>query len=85
MHLIQFEMLVNKQNKDIVHHYDVLECDDEYNSTEKVAEECYVNMSDYVMEKCRLKGLTFIAWSIGGQYVCKYQLLDYNQLGLQLF
>ena len=71
LHLIQFEVIVNKSNRDIVHHYDVMECADDYENTEKVAQNCNSNFSDYVTQKCRANGKLFIAWSIGGQYVRK--------------
>ena len=68
LYLTQFEVLVNQTNKDIVHHYDVMLCDDDYDFPHKVAQNCYLDMPEYVMQKCR-SGKLFIAWSIGGQYV----------------
>ena len=67
LHLIQFEVLVNQTNKDIVHHYDVYQCNDDYDYPLKVAQNCYVDMPEYVSKSC--SGKQFIAWSIGGQYV----------------
>ena len=67
LYLVQFEVLVNQTNKDIVHHYDVMLCEDDYEYPNKIAQDCYTGMPEYVWKKCRQR--LFIAWSIGGQYV----------------
>ncbi len=61
-------MLINKENEDIVHHYDVYECDDDFDYPEKYALDCMNdNQPKEVSQKCSDR--LFIAWSIGGQYV----------------
>ena len=69
LHLVQFEVTVNKSNRDIVHHYDVMECADDYENNVKVAQNCHSNFPEYELQKCRGNRKLFIAWSIGGQYV----------------
>lgn len=66
LHLIQFEMLINKNNKDIVHHYDVHECDNEYIHTQNITQECNnVALPQHVNQNCQ--GRLFVAWAVGGQ------------------
>jgi hypothetical protein len=68
VHMIQFEMLVNKDNKHMVHHLLGYECSNGFEPSKDLAQECgNVILSDELAMHCRTK--MFMAWGTGGQYV----------------
>ena len=56
VNLVQFEVLLQKENIDFVHHVQVNECDPDFERTNKTAQECGdVLLEDYVASKCTNK------------------------------
>ena len=61
-------MLINKTNRDIVHHFDAYMCDESFVLNETIAQECgSIRLPEHIANACYKS--TFLAWSIGGQYV----------------
>lgn len=68
-HMIQFEILVNKDTKHHFHHLLLYECDDSFIPNGPLAQECgRVRLPENVGSKCLQK--IIVGWGIGGQYVC---------------
>lgn len=67
VHLIQFEMLVNDDNRHLVHHLLAYECDDGFNSSAFSGRECgAAGLGSNAARNCQNR--LFVAWGIGGQY-----------------
>lgn len=68
-HVIQYEILVQKENRRFIHHLLAYECDDGFDGTPYIGgKECgSAGLPTAVSSKCMTK--MFVAWGIGGQYV----------------
>lgn len=59
-------MIINENNKKLVHHLLAYECDEDFIPPSKFGQECgSVPLPSEVNQKCSVK--MFIAWGIGGQ------------------
>lgn len=67
-HVIQYEILVQKENRRFIHHLLAYECDDGFDGTPYIGgKECgSAGLPSAVSSKCMTK--MFVAWGIGGQY-----------------
>ena len=68
VHLIQFEMIVNPNNKKYVHHLLVYECQYGFDYGRPLAKECgNTALPNIVASSCM--GRMIVAWGVGGEYV----------------
>jgi dopamine beta-monooxygenase len=71
LHLVQFEVLINKINKQNFHHLLGFECDEEFVPTGPLAKECgEAGVPEDVGQHC-MSRLMFV-WAIGAEIVYKY-------------